>query len=90
MRQSDLSSGIVIRLTAGMQHSLYIHKGISKRQSDHSSGTIIWLTYRRNVTALQLCISVDKSDLSFAWLVGVRDSARTEDSAQTHQTLFLP
>ena len=46
----------------------------------------IWLAYCRNVTALQLCISVDQSDPSFAWLVSVCDSARIEDSAQSHQT----
>ena len=65
-----------------------MHEGISKRQSNHSSGTVMWLAYHRNVTALQLRIRVDQSDLSFEWPVGARNSARTEDSAQSHQTLF--
>ena len=49
-----------------------------------------YIAYHENVTALQLCIHADQSDLSFAWPVGMYHSARTEDSAKVHQTLFLP
>ena len=40
------------------------------------------LANRRDVTALQQSISVAQSDLSIAWLVCARDSARTEDSTK--------
>ena len=53
--------------------SLGLRWGISTHQSDHSSGTVIWLAYRRNVTSLYLLYkpnrtrnSGDQSDPSFA------------------------
>ena len=39
-------------MTSLPQDSLFMYEGISKCQSDHSSGTVICLAYRRNVTAL--------------------------------------
>ena len=36
------------------EKSLGLHWGISTRQSDRNSGTVIWLAYHRNVTSLYL------------------------------------
>ena len=79
-RQSNLSSAIVTWLTCHRNATLCTKEFPSANQIIALAQSYDLVAYRRNVTALQLHISVHQLDLSVAWLVGACDSARTEDS----------